>query len=126
MPRAKKSRINASTESLTHLLQEIYNECVTQRSDALTQRNKLLTKIEELEDVQLAGKLTADLLKIVDLAIDKKLALAKLMTGMVGGGKSKDSGESDLTTEQKKFLHDTMKKIKENEDVDVELPKQNG
>ncbi len=125
MPRPKRSKITASSDSLVHLLQEIYNECVTQRSDALQQRNKILKQIEELEDIQFAGKLTADLLKIVDLAIDKKLALAKLMTGMVGGSKTKEGDEPNLSTDQVKFLRETMKKIKQNEDVDVEVKPQN-
>ena len=121
MPRPKRTKINASTDSLTHLLQEIYNECVEQRSTAIQQRNTILKKIEELEDIQLAGKLTADLLKIVDLAIDKKLSLAKLMTGILAsGGKVKTESEGDLTTDQMKFLRETMKKIKDNEDVEVE------
>lgn len=122
MPRPKKHKIQNSPDSLNHLLQEIYNECVEQRSTAIQQRNKILKQIEELEDVQLAGKITTDLLKVVDLAIDKKLALAKLQTSLITGGrKEKDASESDLTTDQMKFLRETMKKIKAEEIVEKDL-----
>ena len=70
----------------------------------------------------MVGKLTTDLLKIIDLAIDKKLALAKLQSGLItGSGKTKEEVETDLTLDQKKFLRDTMKQIKQNEDVNINL-----
>lgn len=122
MPRPKRHRLQSSTDSLNHLLQEIYNECVEQRSTAIQQRNKILKEVEEIEDVEMVGKLTIDLLKIVDLAIDKKLALAKLQSALIsGGGKLKDDNESDLTTDQMQFLRETMKKIKAGETADLDL-----
>lgn len=122
MPRPKRHRLQSSTDSLNHLLQEIYNECVEQRSTAIQQRNKILKEVEEIEDVEMVGKLTIDLLKIVDLAIDKKLALAKLQSALIaGGGKIKDDNESDLTTDQMQFLRETMKKIKAGETADLDL-----
>jgi hypothetical protein len=127
MPRPKKHKIQSSSDSLNHLLQEIYNECVEQRSTAIQQRNKILKEVEELEDIQMVGKISTDLLKIIDLAIDKKLALAKLQAGLVtAGGKSKDGAVEDLTTDQMKFLRETMHKIKKNEEIDVDLTQENG
>ena len=120
MPRPKRHKIQQSSDSLNHLLQEIYNECATQRSDAIQQRNKILKEMEEMEDIAMVGKLTVDLLKIVDLAIDKKLALAKIQATLVtGGGKPGDTIVPDLSPDQTKFLRETMKKIKENKDVDA-------
>jgi len=127
MPRPKRHKIQPSTESLNHLLQEIYNECVEQRSTAIQQRNKILKEVEELEDAQMVGKLSTDLLKIIDLAIDKKIALAKLQAGLLAaGGKMKETDDDNLSTEQIKFLRETMKKIKENENVDIDLDQSNG
>lgn len=122
MPRPKKHKIQTSTDSLNHLLQEIYNECVEQRSTAILQRNKILKDINDIDDVQMVGKITNDLLKIIDLAIDKKLALAKLQASLVGGGKAKDPDSApDLSTTQMEFLRKTLKDIKENKNVDVEI-----
>ena len=120
MPRPKKNKVVTTPESLTHLLQEIYNECVEQRSSALLQRNKILKEIEEIEDVQMVGKITTDLLKIVDLAIDKKLALAKLQASLITAGKGKnDDIDNSLTTDQTEFLRKVMKDIKENQKADI-------
>lgn len=123
MPRPKKNKINASQDSLNHLLQEIYNECVEQRSIAIQQRNKILKQIEDLEDVGLVGKLTVDLLKIVDLSIDKKLALAKLQGALLNVGKTPNpqDGDSELSSDQRKFLRETLKKIKEDNSVSTEI-----
>lgn len=120
MPRPKKHKIQPSSESLNHLLQEIYNECVEQRSTAIQQRNKILKEIEELEDVQMVGKISTDLLKIIDLAIDKKIALAKLQASLLAGGGKVQATEAELSTDQRKFLRDTIKKIKEEKNVDIE------
>ncbi len=121
MPRHKNKKIQATSESLNNLLQEIYNECVGQHTAATQQRNKILKELEELEDVQMVGKLTVDLLKIIDLTIDKKLALAKLQIGLITGGKVKEETEGDMTTEQKQFLMNVMKKANNKESVDIEL-----
>jgi hypothetical protein len=127
MPRPKKHKIQNSVESLNHLLQEIYNECVEQRSTAIQQRNKIMKEIENLDDIPMVGKLTTDLLKIIDLAIDKKIALAKLQAALISGGnKIKEENDSYLTTDQIKFLRETMKKIKADETVDFDLEQQNG
>jgi hypothetical protein len=124
-PRPKKNRIIQTEESLNHLLQEIYNECVEQRSIAITQRNKILKEIEDLDDVGMVGKLTIDLLKVVDLSIDKKLALAKLQAGLMNAGKSSNptEGEGELTSDQRKFLRETLKKIKQEDGVNTDLEK---
>ena len=123
MPRPKRHKINSTPESFSSLLQEIYNECVDQRNIALIQRNKLLSKLEDLDDVSMVGKITVDLLKIVDLAIDKKLALAKLQSGLIGTKGQNDTPEEGLSTEQRKFLQDTIKQINDKGDVDPELDK---
>lgn len=109
MSRPKKKRIELNRDSLSNLLQEIYNECVEQRSVALTQRNKILKDVEQLEDVGMVGKVTTDLLKIVDSAIDKKLALAKLQAGLLSNTQKDDDLGSDITPDQMKFLRETLK-----------------
>jgi hypothetical protein len=118
-PRPKKHKLQSTPESLNNLLQEIYNECAFQRAEAIHHRNKILKEIEELEDIGMVGKITVDLLKIVDSAIDKKLALAKIQAGLLNGGKSNTENESELSPEQMKFLRETMKKIKKSETVEI-------
>ena len=118
-PRPKKHKLQSTPESLNNLLQEIYNECAFQRAEAIHHRNKILKDIEELEDVGMVGKITVDLLKIVDSAIEKKLALAKIQAGLLNAGKSNTESESELSTDQMKFIRETMKKIKKSEKVEV-------
>ena len=108
MPRPKKKKIDLTKDSLSNLLQEIYNECVEQRTVALNQRNKLLKEIEELQDAALVGKVTTDLLKVVDSAIDKKLALAKLQAGLINNGESGQVDTSSISQEQMKFLREVI------------------
>ena len=43
MPRPKKKEIKLEKESILALLQEVYNECVEQRTTAIRIQNKMLS-----------------------------------------------------------------------------------
>jgi len=113
MARPKKKKIELSKNSLNNLLQEIYNECVEQRTVALNQRNKLLKEIDDLQDVTMVGKVTTDLLKIIDSAIDKKLALAKLQAGLINNDNDNVADTDMISQEQMKFLREIINTKKE-------------
>ena len=47
MPRPKRKQINLTNESSLSLMQEIYNECVEQRSTAIRIQNKMIGFMKE-------------------------------------------------------------------------------
>lgn len=79
MPRPKRKQINLTNESALSLMQEIYNECVEQRSTAIRIQNKMIGFMKEAGDMALIGPVLKEQQKIIDSAIDKKLQLSKLM-----------------------------------------------
>ena len=103
-------------DNLHNVLQEIYNECVEQRTTAIQHRNKIMKDIDELEDVQMVGKITNDLLKIVDSAIDKKLALAKLQVSLINGGDDENNNATELSPDQMKTMKDLINEAKGGEE----------
>ena len=82
MPRPKKKNLNLSKESCLSLLQEIYNECVEQRSTAIRIQNKMMSFMKEAADMTLIGPVLKEQQKIIDSAIEKKLQLAKLQSSL--------------------------------------------
>ena len=79
MPRPKRKEIKLTNESALGLMQEIYNECVEQRTTAIRIQNKMIGFMKEAADMSLIGPVLKEQQKIVDSAIDKKLSLSKLM-----------------------------------------------
>jgi len=80
MPRPKRKEIRLTNESALGLMQEIYNECVEQRTTAIRIQNKMISFMKEAADMSLIGPVLKEQQKIVDSAIDKKLSLSKLMS----------------------------------------------
>ena len=68
----RKKKIDVSEESMKELMQETYNEIVDERNKALTAYKKFSKDINENSDIALVGKITNDLLKIIDGTIEKK------------------------------------------------------
>jgi len=89
MPRPKRKEIKLTNESALGLMQEIYNECVEQRTTAIRIQNKMIGFMKEAADMSLIGPVLKEQQKIVDSAIDKKLSLSKLMASIMS--KSTDS-----------------------------------
>ena len=61
-------------------MQEIYNECVEQRSTAIRIQNKMIGFMNEAADMALIGPVLKEQQKIIDSSIDKKLQLSKLLS----------------------------------------------
>ena len=79
MPRPKRKEIKLTHDSAVALMQEIYNECVEQRTTAIRIQNKMIGFMKEAADMSLIGPVLKEQQKIIDSAIDKKLQLSKLL-----------------------------------------------
>ena len=83
MPRPKRKEIKLTHESAVALMQEIYNECVEQRTTAIRIQNKMISFMKEATDLTLLGPVLKEQQKIVDSSIEKKLQLAKLHSSLI-------------------------------------------
>lgn len=114
----KKRKVDINEESLKDLMQETYNEIVDERNRALTAYKKYTKDINENTDIALVGKITNELLKIIDSSIEKKLRLIKLQGDILyKTGKPVETGASDMgviTDEDKKWLAEHVKKSNNN------------
>jgi hypothetical protein len=110
----KKKKIDVSEESMKELMQETYNEIVDERNKALTAYKKFSKDINENSDIALVGKITNDLLKIIDGTIEKKLRLIKIQSDILyknGKGASGDGGAPMVITEEdRKWAEEFLKK----------------
>ena len=115
----RKKKIDVSEESMKELMQETYNEIVDERNKALTAYKKFSKDINENSDIALVGKITNDLLKIIDGTIEKKLRLIKIQSDILyknGKGGSADNGAPMVITEEdRKWAEEFLKKQNNNE-----------
>lgn len=120
----KKRKVDINEESLKDLMQETYNEIVDERNRALTAYKKYTKDINENTDIALVGKITNELLKIIDSSIEKKLRLIKLQGDILyKNGKAAESSSTDLgviTDEDKKWLAEHAKKMSNNNTKEYE------
>jgi hypothetical protein len=110
----KKKKVDISEDSMKELMQETYNEIVDERNKALTAYKKFSKDINENSDIALVGKITNDLLKIIDGTIEKKLRLIKIQSDILyKNGKMGASGEAAnivITEDDRKWAEDFLKK----------------
>jgi hypothetical protein len=127
MPRPKKTKIRLDVDSMSGLMQEIYNDCINVQKKAqndITERKTQL-KVEDSNDAYQIGKVNNESLKIIDSAIDKKLTLAKLQAQILvnsSQGEEKVNTPKALSDDDKKLLREMIKeqKIKKDIEYDVE------
>ena len=113
LPNQKKKKIDVSVESMRELMQETYNEIVDERNKAITAYKKFSKDINENSDIALVGKITNDLLKIIDGSIEKKLRLIKIQSDILyKNGKSggDDTAPVTITEEDRKWAEEFIKK----------------
>jgi hypothetical protein len=124
MPRPKRKQINLTNESALSLMQEIYNECVEQRSTAIRIQNKMIGFMKEAGDMALIGPVLKEQQKIIDSAIDKKLQLSKLMATIMSKnneGKNINSVlDGDVRETLTELLSDINKDTKNDGDNSLE------
>ena len=110
----KKKKVDISEDSMKELMQETYNEIVDERNKALTAYKKFSKDINENSDIALVGKITNDLLKIIDGTIEKKLRLIKIQSDILyKNGKMGTPGEAAnivITEDDRKWAEDFLKK----------------
>lgn len=111
MSQIKKRKVDLNEESLKDLMQETYNEIVDERNRALIAYKKYTKDMNENTDIALVGKITNELLKIIDSSIEKKLRLIKLQGDIIfkNGKPSETVAEGSLSEEDKKWLQEHAK-----------------
>ena len=123
MGRPRKTTIKLQKDSLESLMQEIYNECVSLKNQAIKDiaERKRQAEIEDTADIYQLGKVNNESLKIVDSVIDKKLAIAKLQTNFIGESKVDMSNDAELTDQDKDMLRDMIKKNATDNDINYDV-----
>lgn len=123
MGRPRKTSIKLQKDSLESLMQEIYNECVSLKNQAIKDiaERKRQAEIEDTADIYQLGKVNNESLKIVDSVIDKKLAIAKLQTNFIGETKVDMSSDAELTDKDKDMLRDMIKKNTDDKDINYDI-----
>jgi hypothetical protein len=113
-----RKKVGLSQESALELMQEIYTEIVDERNRALQTFKKFSRSTDENTDIAMVGKITNELLKIVDGAIEKKIRLLKIQTdilyktGKTGGDDEKVFKlNEDMTSMIHKEIKDGLKAV---------------
>lgn len=125
MARPKKTKINLDKNSLQELMQEIYNDCNTIMNNARRELNerKQRAEIQDTNDEYQIGKVNNETIKILESTVDKKIALAKLQTQIIGT-KSDDSQnniDSSITEEDKNILRELFKEKSNNKNTEYDI-----
>ena len=126
MSRPKKTKINLDKNSLQELMQEIYNDCNTIMNNARRELNerKSRAEIEDINDEYQIGKVNNETIKILESTVDKKIALAKLQTQILGG-KSNDDQQNNsggsITEEDKDILRQLFKEKADNKNTEYDI-----
>lgn len=127
MARPKKTKISLDKNSLSEFMQEIYNDSVNMMNTARKELNerKNRAEVEDIGDEYQIGKVNNETIKIIDSAIDKKLALAKLQSQIVSNTKSDDdtsnSNGGSLSEDDKATLRELFKKQNDNTNSEYDL-----
>ena len=122
MPRPKRKEIKLTNESALGLMQEIYNECVEQRTTAIRIQNKMIGFMKEAADMSLIGPVLKEQQKIVDSAIEKKLSLSKLMANIMSktlDSRGVDGLDGDIREALTEMLNTTSEDKKDDSDTTV-------
>ena len=125
MGRPKKTKINLDKDSLQEFMQEIYNDCVNIMNSARKELNERKTRseIDDINDEYQIGKVNNETLKILETAIDKKLALAKLQSQIVTDKSDEQKGPTNdsISEKDKDVLRELFKEKvnKDNTEYDV-------
>jgi len=126
MSRPKKTKINLDKNSLQELMQEIYNDCTTIMNSARREMNerKVRVNIEDVNDEYQIGKVNNETLKILETTIDKKIALAKLQSQILGNktdGDETNMSGNGITEEDKNILRELFKEKANNKKTEYDV-----
>ena len=125
MARPKKTKINLDKNSLQELMQEIYNDCNNIMNNARKELNerKNRAEIDDTNDEYQIGKVNNETIKILESTVDKKIALAKLQTQILGtkSDETQSSSDNSITEEDKNILRDLFKEKAKNKNTDYDI-----
>jgi hypothetical protein len=125
MSRPKKTKINLDKNSLQELMQEIYNDCNTIMNNARRELNerKSRAEIEDTNDEYQIGKVNNETIKILESTVDKKIALAKLQTQILGTKSDDNQSNTDnsITEEDKNILRELFKEKSNNKNTEYDI-----
>jgi len=125
MARPKKTKINLDKNSLQELMQEIYNDCNNIMNNARKELNERKTRaeIDDTNDEYQIGKVNNETIKILESTVDKKIALAKLQTQILGtkSDETQSSSDNSITEEDKNILRDLFKEKAKNKNTDYDV-----
>ncbi len=125
MARPKKTKINLDKNSLQELMQEIYNDCNNIMNNARKELNERKTRaeIEDNNDEYQIGKVNNETIKIIESTVDKKIALAKLQSQILGNKSDEGTNTSDnsITEEDKNVLRELFKEKANNKNTEYDV-----
>lgn len=125
MARPKKTKINLDKNSLQELMQEIYNDCNNIMNNARKELNERKTRaeIEDNNDEYQIGKVNNETIKIIESTVDKKIALAKLQSQILGAKSDEGTNTSDnsITEEDKNVLRELFKEKANNKNTEYDI-----
>jgi len=121
MPRPKRKEIKLNQDSAVALMQEIYNECVEQRTTAIRIQNKMISFMKEAADMALIGPVLKEQQKIIDSSIDKKLQLSKLLANIISKNLETSQGQMVLDGDVKESIQELLSKSKSEDGSDTTL-----
>lgn len=125
MSRPKKTKIVIDKNSLIDLMQEIYNDCNNIMNGARKELNerKARADIEDTNDEYQIGKVNNETLKILESAVDKKIALAKLQSQILGNKSDEvdNSSGGGITEEDKNVLRQLFKEKANNKNTEYDI-----
>jgi len=125
MARPKKTKINLDKNSLQELMQEIYNDCNNIMNNARKELNERKTRaeIDDTNDEYQIGKVNNETIKILESTVDKKIALAKLQTQILGtkSDDTQSSTDNSITEEDKNILRELFKEKVKNKNTDYDI-----
>jgi len=96
--RPKKIKIKLNDNSLTGVMQEVYNNACVQINDAQKVINEVSASVvtDDIDDITKIAKAKTDALKVKDSAIKIKLDLGKLQSEVIkNNGKIEDAIENN-------------------------------
>ena len=102
-------------------MQEIYNECVEQRTTAIRIQNKMIGFMKEAADMALIGPVLKEQQKIIDASIDKKLQLSKLLSTIISKNDEGSQGKLVLDGDIKESIQSLLSEPKTDGDSDQTL-----
>tara|TARA_R110000823_G_scaffold315384_2_gene447308 strand:+ start:6029 stop:6406 length:378 start_codon:yes stop_codon:yes gene_type:complete len=121
MPRPKRKEIKLTHESAVALMQEIYNECVEQRSTAIRIQNKMIGFMHEATDMALIGPVLKEQQKIIDSSIEKKLQLSKLLATIASKNIEASSSGHMIDGDIRETINELLTKSQESKGNDDSL-----